>query len=269
MKKLFVAFLVLSVSFGCMSAAIKAPAESVRGIRKIVVVPMEAPPLEVAPSVASGAVAGASSYLVLAPESTIRMGGQVGVMAFGIFMLMELPAAARETAKVAESLDSMLGGGEAWIPTVVLAQEATGRIVSGGKQEVVMEREFLKYPGITSRERTVLLENWMAPIRDWYGRDVSPFDYRAYKDRGIDAVLEVGLSNYSLYRDQMILQVLLKLVDPGTGQVLGRARQAGLARIKRPDSLFDENGRPFKDLFAEVGRKLVDADLAAIGLLPD
>jgi hypothetical protein len=268
MKRILVAYLTLALSSGCMSAAIKTPAEGVRGIRKIAVVPMEAPPLEVAPFALSGTFDNASSYLVLAPDRVMLAGGKVGVMVFGIFMLMELPTAIREAAKVAESLDSMLGSEDAWIPTTVLAQEATRRIASEGSHDAILERAFLKYPGITNRERTVFLENWMAPIRDWYGQDVSPFDYRAYKDRGVDAVLEVGLSNYSLYQDHMILQVLLKLVDPGTGRVLGRARQTDLARINRPESLFEGNGRPFKDLFTEMGGKLVAADLADIGLLP-
>ena len=125
-----------------------------------------------------------------------------------------------------------------------------------------------KYPGITNRERTVLLENWMAPMRDWYNQDFSPFDYRAYRDQDVDAVLEVGLLNYSLYRDHMILQVMLRLADPGTGQILGRERQTDLKRIERPDSLFEENGKLFKDLFAETGGKLVATGLINIGLQP-
>lgn len=135
----------------------------------------------------------------------------------------------------AESLDSMLESGNAWIPTVVLAQKVTARIASGGKHEVFMERALRKYPGIATRERAVFLENWMAPMRDWYNQDFSPFDYRAYRDQDVDTVLEVGLLNYSLYRDHMILQVMLRLVDPGTGRVLGRARQTDLARIEQPD----------------------------------
>jgi hypothetical protein len=33
--------------------------------------------------------------------------------------------------------------------------------------------------------------------------------------------------------------------------------------------LFSENGQPFKEFFTELGGKLVDADLIAIGLKPD
>lgn len=269
MQRILASFLILALSSGCMSTPIKTSAETVREIRKIVVVPMEAPPLEVAPLALNGNFPGANKYLVFAPDPTmILAGGMVVAMVFGIVMLVELPAAIREAAKIADSLESVFGSGEAWIPTAVLAQEATRRIGSGGRHEVVMERALLKYPGITNRERTVLLENWMAPMRDWYSQDSSPFDYRAYKDRDIDAVLEVGLLNYSLYRDHMILQVMLRLVDPGTGRVLGRARQTDLARIERPDSLFEENGRLFKDLFAEMGGKLVAAALITIGLQP-
>lgn len=268
MQRILASFLILALLSGCMNASIKTSAETVRGIRKIAVVPMEGPPLEVAPSFTSGNLASTSSYLVLAPEGTIRTGAMVGVLVSGIFMLIELPAAARESAKVAESLDSMFESGNAWIPTVVLAQEVTARIASGGKHQVVMERALRKYPGITNRERTVLLENWMAPMRDWYNQDFSPFDYRAYRDQDVDAVLEVGLLNYSLYRDHMILQVMLRLVDPGTGQILGRERQTDLTRIERPDSLFEENGKLFKDLFAETGGKLLAAGLIKIGLQP-
>ncbi len=257
------------MSSGCMSAAIKTSSETLRGIRKIAVVPMEAPPLEVPRSIAAGPLARAGAHLLyLDPEGTIGFGTVVGVMVFGIFMLVEWPLAPPESAKVAKSVDGMLESADAWKPTVVLAEEAAARIAAAGRHEVLTVRTLTKYPGIANRGRTVFLENWMAPMRDWYNRDISPVDYRAYKGQGVDAILEVGLLNYSLYGDHLILQVMLRLVDPGTGKVLGRARQTDLVRIERPDSLFDEDGKPFKELFAELGGKLVASGLITIGLQP-
>lgn len=269
MKKFLGLTLVLALSCGCIKAAVRAPEVRVHDIRKIAVVPMEAPPLEVVPSAAGGVLAGAGPHLVMAPEGLIRTGGKAGVMVFGIFMLMELPAAAREAAKKAESLEGMLGSGKAWAPTADLAEDAAGRIAPGGIRDAVVERKIQKYPGIANRERTILLENWQAPMREWYGLDVSPFDYRAYREQGVDAVLEIGLLNYALYGDHLILQVMLKLVDPATGRVLGRSRQTETARIERPASLFEENGRPFKELFGQVGGNLVEANLKGIGFLAD
>jgi hypothetical protein len=120
-----------------------------------------------------------------------------------------------------------------------------------------------------NRERTFFMENWMEPIRAWYNQDISSFDYKSYRERKVDAVLEVGLSNHMLSRSILLVSVMLKLIDPSTGKVLGRARNAEIVEIKKMDKLFIDSGLPFKELFAATGKKPVIENLKYLGLLPD
>ena len=260
--------LVLVFLSGCVSAQIKPPPNTSGKARKIVLVPMEAPPLEVfIPSFANALPYNVSATMTWVPDQAIHTAGKVGVMICGIFMLLDMPESAKRSAKIAESLDNVLGSGEAWIPTVVLSEEAVGQIATKGTDTLTLERKFRNYPGITNRERTFFGENWMAPMRDWYNREQSPFDYGAYASQGADAILEVGLLNYSLYRDSLIVQVMLKLVDPASGKVLGRARSYDLAKLSRTDNLFEDDGKRFKELFAETARKPMNENLRYLGLL--
>lgn len=235
---------------------------------------MEPPPLEVLPLSGTGgslAMGNLGTVASLSPEGT----GAIAVLAFGIFLLIDLPESARRSAKAAASIDDLLAAGDAWIPTVILSREAASQLTSAGNREVVLEPGFRKLPDMRNRERTVFLENWYRPIRNWYNREVSPFDYGSWKDRGFDAVLEVGLLNYSIYQSpwgnagdsHMILQVLLKLVDPSTGRVLGRARSDAMDRPDGKEGYFDNGARRFKETFSSMGRKLMAEDLRKIGLL--
>lgn len=297
MNRLFPALLILSLSYGCVGSQIKPSTDTSGKLQKIVVVPMEAPPLEFYPfregdarsiqNLVSDLQAlgperknpvgmGPPSLQDLVPRKNIRIGGGRGqVIIFGIFMLMdlmnlkELSVELQEAPAIAESMENTLGDDEAWIPTIVLSEEVAGQITLEGKSAVILERQIQEIPGITNRDRTFHLENWMAPIRAWYNQDISSFDYGSYRERRVDAVLEVGLCNYTLGSTFMMVQVMLKLIDPATGKVLGRARNVELVEIKKRDMLFINNGLPFKELFAATGKKPVIENLKYLGLLPE
>jgi len=281
-----VAAALLILSCGCVSSQIKPSADTSGKLQTIAVVPMEAPPLEFYPfregdarplqNLMSEGKGDARPLQSLMPERKIRIGrGRGEVMISGIFMVMDLMdlkdfiMTLQEAPAIAESLESKLGDEEAWIPTIVLSREAAGRITLEGKSAVILERKIQEIPGITNRGRTIFLENWMAPIRAWYNQDISSFDYKSYRERKVDAVLEVGLANYSLSRTFLLVQVMMKLIDPATGKVLGRARNVEFAGIKKMDKLFIDNGLPFKELFAATGKKPVIDDLKYLGLLPE
>jgi hypothetical protein len=268
MKRHASLLLILVFLSGCVSARMKPPVDTSGKVRKIVVVPMEAPPLEVfLPSFTNNLPVAASATMTWVPDRAIHTAGKVGVMVFGIFMLLDMPETARRSAKIAESLDNVLDSKDAWIPTIVLSEEAVGQIARQGTQTAILERKFRKYPGITNRERTFFGENWMAPMRNWYNQEQSPYDYKAHADQGADAILEVGLLNYSLYRDSLIVQVMVKLVDPSSGKVLGRARDFDLAKLSKTDNLFEDDAQCFKELFAETARKPMIENLRYLGLL--
>src|SRR6185369_4980219 len=254
---------------GCMGAQLKPSADDLRNIRTIKVVAMEAPPLEVPPSPSGATLFGASASMVLIPEQSLQNGGRIGVMVAGILMLADLPEAMRKAAKTAVTIDSLLVNGDAWLPTVVLVQEAARQIAAAGRPDVAVRAGLQSLPGIQNRERTFFGENWQEPLRNWYDEDSSRSDYRPLRQQGIDAVVEVGLLNYALYQDTLIVQVCLKLVDPATGRVLGRGRATDYLKTMELATIFADNGRQFKEMFSTLGNRLLTKNLRDIGLLPE
>ena len=241
-------------------------------MQRIAVVPMESPPIEIPPFESKKILArafGTSAFMAQVPQDSIQQSGRVGVMVFGIFMLTQLPGEIKSSAKAADSVEDMLNSEEAWIPTIVFAEEAAKQITAQGEHDVTVIKKVQIFPGLTNRERTWNLENWYAPIRSWYNQKTSQFDYKSLEDQRIDAVLEVGLLNYILMSDRILLQVMLKLIDPATGKVLGRARAFDFEFFSGTDGLFEDNGQPFKNLVGGLGGRLVTEDLKSIGLLPE
>jgi hypothetical protein len=84
-----------------------------------------------------------------------------------------------------------------------------------------------------------------------------------------DAVLEVGLIQYSLYTDELVLRVLTKLVDPDTKVVPGRSGRLGRepygGSVRR---LWTDDARGFKELFVRAGKEQVTLALRDLRLLP-
>ena len=109
------------------------------------------------------------------------------------------------------------------------------------------------------------MENWLEPIRDWYNEETSKFDYKALKYEQFDAVLEIGVGNYEVGTGMIALSVMLKLIDPLTGQVLGRARAWEWPRTGT-DGIFENDGQRFKDMISALGSKLITKCLADVGL---
>ena len=56
------------------------------------------------------------------------------------------------------------------------------------------------------------------------------------------------------HNDAFLIQVFLKLIDPHTKRVLGRARHFSNLRIRSVEELFTREGEPFKQLF-RLGRQ--------------
>jgi hypothetical protein len=62
--------------------------------------------------------------------------------------------------------------------------------------------------------------------------------------------------------------VLVKLVDPVDGKVLGRARKLGMPSAGRMENLFAEDGKRFKELFLSTGKGLLAKAMKDLDLLP-
>jgi hypothetical protein len=219
---------------------------------------------------------GASTQMAMIPESAIQTSGRIGSMVFGIFMLAALPEATRQSAKIARSIEDMLRSEGAWIPTVVLAQEAGNQLDSSGLYKVIVTDTLYEYPGLTDREATWHLQNWTKPMGHWYQQEVSPFDYSSFKDQDIDAVLEVSIMLYGIdyalvAGGSLKILVYIKLIDAATGKGLGRAKNDedffGV-RTGPLEKLFENNGEGFKRLFNTLARKIIRKELQYLIMLP-
>jgi hypothetical protein len=220
-------------------------------IQKIAVVPIESPPLYISSASRSGPNIPAGS-----PSGAVVLGIVVGIL-----ILLDLPEEAKRSAKLADSMESILNAEETWIPTVVFAREAGKQIATQGKHEVTVVQNIRKFHDLVNRERT-------KTIVKWYNEETSQFDYKSLKNQQIDAVLEVGIWIYGVWENEIGLGVMLKLVDPMSGNVLGRVRDHEWLQQKT-NGLFQNNGQQFKDIFSTLGAKLISKNLKDIGLKPE
>ena len=162
------------------------------------------------------------------PKPTIGAARAVGVVS-GILILIEASSlrdapAAPETLAKSKTIEGLLRSNEIWIPTNVLADEATRQIAATGRSVVCVPGVQL-IPGVVNRDYTLLNnQNSMRPIRDWYNSDISSFNYASLGADKADAVLEVALLNYSIaIEKRLLVQVMVKLINPSTGKTVGRA----------------------------------------------
>ena len=148
-----------------------------------------------------------------------------------------------------------------WSPALTLAQEAASLISSASPYEVsVREEQHTLSSSGRSDPRSLL--------QDWYHRNTPALNPVELGEVTKTRVLELGLSDYALLEDQLLLQVLVKIVDPSTGEVTARPGNRALVSIGSPEELFTHGGRKFKTLFAAEGRRLLERNLRELGLLP-
>jgi len=125
---------------------------------------------------------------------------------------------------------------------VVLAQCASNLLAASSARDVVVVTNYQRLPGVKNREMTWHMENWYVPIAGWYNQTKPPFTYAEPEVGRGDYVVEVGLSNYELTDGRLLVHVMVKLVDPAEGKVLGRARKFAMPSTGRMENLFAKDG---------------------------
>ena len=99
-------------------------------------------------------------------------------------------------------------------------------------------------------------------------------DYTQLGAPRADAILEVGVSNYEYgdpiapWGQRLVLQVMVKLSDPATKQVLGRARNGAWPRAKPLAEMLQDQGQPLRRLIETTGEALLTQCLKDLGLIP-
>jgi hypothetical protein len=264
MKKYLCSLLILVTIYGCMVTEKRLAPEMSSSIRKIVVVPLEPPPLTLGPAIleALGDVPVIYGY---PPE-----GAAVLQLIAGIAVLTQKSKYEEKRSNVLKVLEEWYASDQTWVPTRVLAHEAANQISKTHSFEVIVRDELHTLPAVKRREATLLMENWYAPLRAWYNQDISTVDTEKYQPQGVDTLLEVGILNYEIFRGYFLMQVLTKLVSVSSGKVEARARYITERPppVGPPEELFRNQGERFKKIFMIEGRKQLNDNLKKIGLLP-
>ncbi|MGZ5050503.1 MAG: hypothetical protein ACXWF8_05520 [Methylobacter sp.] len=262
---------LLSLLASCLAAPVKLSTQTMAGIRTILVVPVESPPLEVIPDLIENRfpVYGQYQYQEMPRYEYLREGiykspGDVLIAGLvsnddivPVINLSRPPAATGKTA----GLEPVPSLADNWAPTFILAQ----RVVSQLNGKATLSNYYYRLP-IASRDRNANLGNWHRVIERWYGQNGSAVDYRQLGLEQADAVLEVGIRSYRIFEGQTSLQVLIKLIDSNTRQVIGRTSARTFSAEDSPQGLLANDATKFKRLVADMGAQLTAECLNELGL---
>jgi len=274
MKSYCVLLTLLFILSGCLATPIKPSTHKMDQIRTMLVVPVESPPLEVIPDLIETRFPVYNQFQYQSMPSSVYLEKTVyknpgGVLIAGLVSkddimpvadIRQTPASMKNIA----SLEPIASLSENWIPTFILAQQAASQL-NGERIKAILSKHYYHLP-IASGERNANLSNWRNAIEQWYEQNVSSVDYRQHGLEHVDAVLEVGIQTYSIFNAQTSLQVLVKLVDPNTRQVIGRINATTFSVEDSPESLLNNEAERFKWLVAGMGAQLVTEGLSGLGL---
>lgn len=247
---------------GCLGPHIPPSTHSVSQIKTVLVLPVEAPPLEVTPDLLLTQQPNLAMLSETLPLDWVLhrkvYRGPGGVLIAG--WVNETPVA---------NLTTGFNDGKAlWMPTMVLAQRIASQLSSDGAIKAMVSERYYKLP-LAEEARTAHLENWRSPIRRWYNQATASIDYSRFGAEPVDAVFEVGVGGYSIWEEQVQLQVLMKLVDPHTKQVFGRTRSAAYPAIGDAQVLLSGDGENFKHSVTQTGNQLIADGLRYFGFLSE
>ena len=186
-----------------------------------------------------------------------------------IAFYMEMPEVAKRGEKISQSLQEIMNAEGIWIPTLALANE-TGLILSahGFSTDIA---EIKPISDVQNRSYTVFMENWLSHIRAWYNKD-AVIDYREFSPNQSTLILEVGIINYELVDNKLLLQVMMKMIEPSNGIVIGRTRASDPLNLPQIgpsiDQAFEDDAKLFKAVFTNMGENLIGKCLIDLGLIP-
>lgn len=265
--------LVLILS-GCLATPIKPSINKLNEIRTVLVVPVESPPLEVIPDLIETRFPVYRQYHYQAMPFNVFLEEKIyknpgGVLIAGLVSkddsvpVAELHQTWASMGK-SVSLEPAASLSDNWTPTFILAQEAVSQLTKDGFK-TILSKHYYPLP-IAGGDRNANLGNWRNAIRHWYDQNMSSVDYRQLDLEHVDAVLEVGINNYRIFDAQTSLQVLIKLIDPNTRQVIGRNSAKTFSVEDSPQTLLSQEAEKFKQLMTGMGAQLIAHGFSGIGL---
>ena len=209
-----------------------------------------------------GGVAGAS--LVNAPVASVSVAGSVLVVFGGMALLSEAYEAGKEVS--GETPVFVKGQPPAgWMPSAELAKTAAAALRQSGDRQVRVIDGYVKVP-IQDQSITWHMENWLKPLRRFYGTDVSKIDYAAIASGQVDAVLEVAamLDEHTELVSHAV--VFVRLIDPRSKRVLARALNTSMSASGALSPLLSNDGEGLRRLVQDSNDQLLAKCLAQIRL---
>ncbi|MGH8602327.1 MAG: hypothetical protein ACREXR_05995, partial [Gammaproteobacteria bacterium] len=239
---------------GCLGSPIRPSTHSVSQIKTVLVVPIEAPPLEVTPDL----LLTQQPNLAMLSE-TIPLDSMLDRKVYrgpgGVLIAGWVDGTAAKSFNDGKTL---------WMPTMVLARRIASQLSSNGAIKAVVSERYYELP-LADEARTAHLENWRHSVRQWYNQATASVNNGQFGVDPVDAVLEVGLGRYCIWEEQVQLQVLMKLIDPYTKRVLGRMSSEAHPTLGHAGALLSGDGEKFKQLVTQTGTRLIADGLKYFG----
>ena len=233
---------------GCVAGDVSIEPERRSTVRSIAVHPMEPPPLVVPTSfTAASELVREWSYLEV-----------LGVLVGGVLFLTRSEELSQE-AKLWESHAQLLEAEQVWQPTLVVARQVEASLKGKKPYEVHLHVSMTK---LFSGEKRGRFDPY-GPVRAWFNGDEAT--ERARKS-DVDVVVEVGVLNYELAQGLFLIAVVLRAVDPVTGEVLARARAYATPHALPMVELFEDEAQAFKAMFTSTTKQLAEQALNQLGL---
>ena len=239
-------------------------------MRKILVASVESPPLEVIPDLIESRFPVYNQYQYQARPSYLFLEKKIyqspgGILIAGLVSKDEtVPAADMHRITASMEKSSLHEPAENWTPTLALAQEAVAQL-NGDRIKAKLSKQYYRLP-MASKDRNANPSNWHDAIEQWYSQDMSSVDYQPSDLEQVDTLLEVGIGTYRIFNAQTSLQVLVKLVDPNTRQVIGRISAKTFSAEDSPQTLLNHEAEKFKQLVALMGAQLLTRAFGDLGL---
>jgi hypothetical protein len=254
---------------GCFAPPIIPSDVELQKISTLLIVPVEAPPLEIMPDPIYDRIPAFRHFdnmslsLPSLPEKVYQ--NKAGVVIAGRIGPDDPYQEVKRVDPKASSLAPLGEVGQTWLPTRILAKQAVSQI-NKSKINAILSDCFYRIP-ITNENHAAHMNAWHDAIIDWYGLNQTAVDYNHPGKNTIDAIVEIAIGNYRVFESQTSLQVFIKLIDPKSGRVLARSREAGYVVGNEALSLFNSDSEPFKQLVTDMGGGLLRDVFHNIGLM--
>ncbi|MCD2453237.1 hypothetical protein GO003_022915 [Methylicorpusculum oleiharenae] len=250
-----------------MAPSIQPSVQQLAHIQNILVIPVEAPPLQIIPDPIEERLPvyrHEQNMTISVPMHEAIYKNPGNVLIAGHVSEDDIVVELDEQAHASTRLEPRAALGDQWMPTSILAEAMVSELRALNINARLSQHYFrLPVPGYG---HDAYLFHWHTAVSDWYAQDSSQLDYRQVaNDSGIDAVLEIGLGTYRIFEGQVSLQVLVRLIDPHDNRLLARTQKADFRVAGSAQALLENDSHKFKQVINVIGNRLIRQVLSRIG----